>query len=150
MANVGSGSAYATDIVAVQRVYYNQIWNFSYQWLIVMATQLIGFSIGGIMRRFLVSPASMSMSCMQCSCNELLTFDWHSVWPADLVYCALFNTLHQAQYAGIGTRGGISRERFFAYACAGSFFWYFLPGYLFTALSYFSWVCWIAPNVRCR
>jgi len=24
--------------------------------------------------------------------------------------------------------------------------WYFLPGYLFQGLSYFSWVCWIAPN----
>lgn len=28
MASVGSGSAYATDIVAVQRVYYNQNFNF--------------------------------------------------------------------------------------------------------------------------
>ena len=24
--------------------------------------------------------------------------------------------------------------------------WYFVPGYLFQALSYFSWVCWIAPD----
>mgnify|MGYP001178172622 CR=1 FL=1 len=29
MASVGSQSAYATDIVAVQRVYYNQQYNFS-------------------------------------------------------------------------------------------------------------------------
>ena len=29
MATVASGSAYATDIVAVQRVYYHQTWNFS-------------------------------------------------------------------------------------------------------------------------
>lgn len=29
MASVGAGSAYATDIVAVQRVYYNQTYNFS-------------------------------------------------------------------------------------------------------------------------
>lgn len=62
MANVGSGSAYATDVVAVQRVFYNESWSFTYQWLIVMSTQLIGFSIGGIMRRFLVSPPSMSTS----------------------------------------------------------------------------------------
>jgi hypothetical protein len=39
MASVGSGSAYATDIIAVQRVYYNQVFNFSckfelsYRWL---------------------------------------------------------------------------------------------------------------------
>lgn len=60
MANVASVSAYATDIVAVQRVYYGQIYSFGYAWLIVMSTQLIGFSIGGVGRRFLVQPPSMS------------------------------------------------------------------------------------------
>ncbi|KAG6829206.1 hypothetical protein H0H92_005335 [Tricholoma furcatifolium] len=127
MATVGYQSAYATDIVAVQRIYYHQIYNFSYKWMIVMSTQLIGFSIGGIARRFLVQPPSM-------------------IWPANLVTCALFNTLHAQTYAGIGNRGGISRERFFFYAFCGGVTWYLMPGYLFTALSYFSWVCWIAPN----
>lgn len=60
MATVGYQSAYAvscfaifthcvdihgicsqTDIIAVQRVYYNQIYNFSYQWMVVMSTQLV-------------------------------------------------------------------------------------------------------------
>jgi len=127
MATVGYQSAYATDIIAVQRVYYNQIYNFGYQWMVVMSTQLIGFSIGGIARRFLVQPPSM-------------------IWPLNLVTCALFNTLHSQHYAGIGTRGGISRERFFVYAFVGSGVWYLFPGYIFTALSYFSWVCWIVPD----
>ena len=39
-----------------------------------------------------------------------------TVWPSNLVYCALFNTLHAQWYVGIGKRGGISRERFFVYA----------------------------------
>jgi OPT family small oligopeptide transporter len=95
--------------------------------MITMSTQLIGFSIGGIARRFLVQPHSM-------------------IWPANLVTCALFNTLHATQYAGIGSRGGISRERFFFFAFTASFCWYFLPGYFFQALSYFSWVCWISPD----
>ena len=68
------------------------------------------------------------------------------VWPANLVTCALFNTLHAQTYAGMGNRGGLSRERFFFFALLGSTAWYFMPGYLFKALSYFSWVCWIAPN----
>lgn len=68
------------------------------------------------------------------------------VWPANLVTCALFNTLHSQVYAGMGNRGGISRERFFFYAFLGSTCWYFLPGYIFQALSFFNWVCWIAPN----
>ncbi|KAJ6515696.1 OPT oligopeptide transporter [Mycena sanguinolenta] len=127
MASVGAGSAYATDIIAVQRVYYNQTYNFSFQWLVVMSTQLIGFSIGGIARRFLVQPPSM-------------------IWPANLVTCALFNTLHSTEYAGVGSRGGYSRERFFYIALACGATWYILPDYLFTALSYFSWVCWIVPD----
>ncbi|KAF9233210.1 OPT oligopeptide transporter protein-domain-containing protein [Melanogaster broomeanus] len=117
----------STDIVAVQRVYYGQVRSFGYQWMLVMSTQLIGFSIGGILRRFLVQPPSM-------------------IWPANLVTCALFNTLHAQTYAGIGNHGGISRERFFFYGFLASMCWYFVPGYLFQALSYFSWVCWIVPN----
>lgn len=33
-----------TDIIAVQRVFYNQTYNFSYQWLLVMSTQLVRHS----------------------------------------------------------------------------------------------------------
>ncbi|KAI0076152.1 OPT oligopeptide transporter [Panus rudis PR-1116 ss-1] len=127
MANVGATSAYAADIVAVQRIFYNQVYSFAYQWMVTMSTQLIGFSIGGIARRFLVQPPSM-------------------IWPTNLVTCALFNTLHSQQYAGIGGRGGLSRERFFFYAFVASMLWHFLPSYLFMALSGFSWVCWIAPK----
>jgi OPT family small oligopeptide transporter len=95
--------------------------------MIVMSTQLIGFSIGGIARRFLVQPPSM-------------------IWPANLVTSALFNTLHARAYSGIGSHGGISRERFFSYAFIASTIWCFFPGYIFQALSYFSWVCWIVPD----
>lgn len=87
----------------------------------------IGFSIGGIAKRFLVAPPSM-------------------IWPANLVTCALFNTLHSQQYSGMGTRGGISRERFFTFAFLGSLVWYFFPGYIFQALGFFNWVCWAAPD----
>ncbi|PBK98438.1 OPT oligopeptide transporter [Armillaria gallica] len=127
MATVGACSAYATDIVAVQRLYYNQDFGFGHQWMMIMSTQLIGFSIGGIARRFLVQPPSM-------------------IWPTNLVTCALFNTLHAHTYAGVGHRAGIGREAFFLYAFIGSFCWYFVPGYLFTALSTFTWVTWMAPN----
>lgn len=77
---------------------------------------------------------------------HLSTFTSRPVWPANLVTCALFNTLHAQAYSGIGNRGGISRERFFFYVFCGGCAWYIFPGYLFQALSYFSWVCWIAPD----
>ncbi|KAI0321181.1 OPT oligopeptide transporter [Amylostereum chailletii] len=127
MATVGSSSAYATDIIAVQRVFYNQFPNFGYQWMLVMSTQLIGFSIGGLCRRFLVTPPSM-------------------IWPVNLVSATLFNTLHHNATAGDQARGGISRERFFLYVFVAYFIYNFLPVYLFTALSTFAWVTWIAPN----
>ncbi|KAG6817299.1 hypothetical protein H0H87_010641 [Tephrocybe sp. NHM501043] len=76
MATVGYQSAYATDIIAVQRVYYNQIYNFSYQWFIVMSTQLIGFSIGGVARRFLVAPPSMIWPINLVNFQALSYFSW--------------------------------------------------------------------------
>ena len=60
MGGVGAVSAYGTDIIAVQRVFYSQDFSFGYQWLVVMSTQLMGFALGGIGKRFLVSPPSMS------------------------------------------------------------------------------------------
>ncbi|KAJ3807537.1 OPT oligopeptide transporter [Lentinula aff. lateritia] len=126
-ATVGQTSAYGTDIIAVQRVFYSQNYSFLYQWFLTISTQLIGFSIGGISRHILVEPPSM-------------------IWPTNLVTCALFNTLHSEHYAGMGNRGGLSRERYFWLAFTASFIWYFFPGYLFQALSYFSWVTWIWPQ----
>ncbi|KAI0245636.1 OPT oligopeptide transporter [Lactifluus subvellereus] len=127
MASTSGGSAYATDIIAVQRLFYHQHPNFVYQWLLVMSTQLIGLSFAGICKRILVAPPSM-------------------IWPGNLSVSALFNTLHAQETTGTRGRGGISRERFFTYVFVGYFFYNFLPSYLFTALSTFSWVCWIAPN----
>jgi OPT oligopeptide transporter protein len=60
------------------------------------------------------------------------------------VNAALFNTLHKSY--GKDSRRHMSREKFFALVLLGSFLWYWLPGYLFTALSVFNWACWIAPT----
>ncbi|KAJ6460926.1 small oligopeptide transporter [Mycena sanguinolenta] len=126
MAAVGSGSAYATDVVAVQKIFYGQSYSFACAFLVI-SSQCIGFSIGGIARRFLVAPPSM-------------------IWPNTLVTCALCNTLHSQNYAGIGKHPGMSRERFFLLAFLATATWYFIPGYLFQALSYFSWVCRITTT----
>ncbi|KAF5338240.1 hypothetical protein D9758_012834 [Tetrapyrgos nigripes] len=114
MGSVACPSAYASDIIAVQTVFYKQNYNFAYKWFLVMSTQLIGFSMGGIARHILVEPPSM-------------------IWPTTLVTCSLFNTLHSEQYPGIGNRGGPNREKFFWLAFFASFVWYFFPGYLLVA-----------------
>ncbi|KAH7915147.1 OPT oligopeptide transporter [Hygrophoropsis aurantiaca] len=125
MANVVVGGAYATDIVATQRVFYNQSLSFSYEMTLTLSIQLLGFALGGLLRQFLVYPSSM-------------------IWPGALVSSALFNTLHKTY--GKQERRHISREKFFCIAMACSFVWYWVPGYLWTGLSVFNWVCWIAPS----
>ncbi|KAJ7042685.1 OPT oligopeptide transporter [Mycena alexandri] len=125
MINVAYIGAYATDVLATQQMYYHQRLPWSYQILLILGTQTFGFSLGGMLRQFVVWPASM-------------------IWPTALVNSALFNTLHNNY--GKRDRGHMTRERFFLIVCACSFVWYWIPGYLFTALSVFNWVCWIAPT----
>ena len=71
---------------------------------------MLGFSIGGICKRFLVAPPSM-------------------IWPANLTMATLFNTLHAQETSGSCIRGGISRLRFFCYVFVGYFFYsqFFFP-----------------------
>ena len=78
------------------------------QWLFVMSTQLIGFSIGGICQRILVAPASM-------------------IWPTDLAICAIFNTLHSQDTTGSRARDRISRMGLFTYISIGYFFYSQFP-----------------------
>lgn len=125
MANIAVSGAYVTDVIATQKFFYNQSPSFKYQILLALGSQVLGLSLGGLLRQFVVWPSSM-------------------IWPTALVNSALFNTLHNNY--GKRERGHITRERFFIFAMIASFVWYWVPGYIFTALSVFNWVCWIAPN----
>lgn len=125
MSNVVASGVYVSDVFLTQQFFYGQNVPFSYQCLLVLGTQTLGFSLGGLLRQFLVWPTSM-------------------LWPGALVNSALFNTLNKN--FGKRDRGHITREKFFGLVCLCSFIWYWIPGYLFTALSVFNWVCWIAPN----
>ncbi len=125
MANIAYPGGYATDILVAQRLFYGQQLSFAYQILLVLGIQVFGFSLAGILRRYVVWPSSM-------------------IWPGAIVNSALFNTLHKGY--GKRERGHMTREKFFFLVVFGSMFYYFLPGYLFTALSVFNWVCWIAPT----
>ncbi|WWD03927.1 OPT family small oligopeptide transporter [Kwoniella europaea PYCC6329] len=127
MANVSAGSAYATDIIATQKFFYNQNWGWGYNLLLVLSTQMIGFSFAGVLHKILVTPASM-------------------IWPATLVNTALFNTLHSRSGPQTLRAKSNSRQVFFYITAALMFAWSFFPSYLFTALSMFDWVTWIKPT----
>ena len=125
MANAVYSDVYASTIFLSQRAFYNQRPTVGYQLLLSLSSQLIGYSFAGIARGLLVWPSSM-------------------IWPSALVSCALLNTLNK-NWGKVETKH-ISREKFFLFAAVASALYYFVPGFLFTGLSVFSWVCWIAPE----
>ena len=121
MANVAVGNPYALNAIVVSEVYYGIVLGYWFSLTLVLATQLTGFGLAGLCRRFLVWPASM-------------------VWPQNLVACTLLNTLHaEDEDDGIGMYGGIpgsgtrgmTRFRFFLITMTASFFFFFLPGEFF-------------------
>lgn len=133
MANATCGTAYAIDVITTLRIFYKRILHPGIAILFVITSQILGYGIAGIMRKFLVWPAAM-------------------IWPVNLVNCALFRTLHNDLDHETNTneqnksRWTMSRLRFFFIASFCQFLWYWVPGYIFPVLSLFSWICMIKPD----
>ncbi|CAG8839336.1 4382_t:CDS:2, partial [Racocetra persica] len=119
-AGAGGGSAYATDIIAIQDLFYHTKVNFLNGFMLLMSTQILGYGLAGFLRKFLVRPTNM-------------------IWPSNLVYASMYNTLHGNASE---TRDKI---RFFATAFTAMFVWQFVPQYMFTWLTSIALLCLIAP-----
>lgn len=124
--NVSFGFAFATDVIVEQHKFYRQEVPILYQLLLTISTQILGYAFAGLTRRYLVRPAAM-------------------IWPGTLMSTAMFTTMHKNEN-NVANGWTISRYRFFIYVWAGAFAWYFLPGLLMPALSYFNVVTWFAPR----
>lgn len=129
-ATTGLNPSYSLSILLAQDLgrFWDDRRSFLYGFLSVCAPQLVGLALAGFVRAVLVDPASM-------------------IWPQNLAVSTVLNTLH-ADEDSLTRRGKsrMSRLRYFNIASAVAFVFYFFPGYLFTALSIFNWVCWIWPN----
>lgn len=105
--------------------------SFGYQILLALSTDLMGCGLAGLCRRFLVYPS-------------------YAIWPASLVTIALNSSLHDNSNSSVvGPFKKIwnaSRYRFFMIAFGSMFVYFWFPDYLFSALSVFNWIAWIAPN----
>ncbi|OAA56939.1 oligopeptide transporter 4 [Niveomyces insectorum RCEF 264] len=124
--NVSFGFAFATDVIVEQTHFYKQDVGIVYQLLLTLSTQILGYAFAGLSRRFLVRPSGM-------------------IWPATLMSAAMFATLHKAENKPAnGWR--VSRWHFFYAVFLAAFAFYFLPGLLMPALSYFNVVTWFAPD----
>lgn len=113
-------------VIVEQAKFYNQDVSIMYQLLLTVSTQILGYAFAGLTREFLVRPPSM-------------------IWPSTLMSTSMFTTMHKSENK-IANGWNITRWKFFLSVFSGAVLWYFLPGLLFPALSYFSVVTWFAPN----
>lgn len=128
--NVASTSAYVVWNIQVQKmdVFYGNEWvDFGYEFLLMFFTNFMGFGLAGIVRKFVVYPE-------------------FAIWPTNLPTMALNNALTRPEKKESIYGWKISRYNFFFLVTAISFIWFWVPDYLFTALSTFNWLTWIAPN----
>ncbi|VVT54355.1 uncharacterized protein SAPINGB_P004034 [Magnusiomyces paraingens] len=123
--------AYAANLNIIAEklpLFYNNTWaSAGYQFLLVFSTQFMGFGFAGIMRRLIVYPV-------------------RTVCPTMLPMLALNRALASKEPKKRIHGWSLSRYQFFLITFAISFLYFWVPNYLFTALSTFSWMTWIAPN----
>ncbi|CAK3793603.1 small oligopeptide transporter [Lecanosticta acicola] len=121
-----AGGADATAIIQAAIKFYGFDLSPGFSVLVVICCQVLGFGVAGLCHPWLVEPANI-------------------IWPGVLGNCALLNTLHSRANA-IANGWKITRLRFFMVVMVCAFVWYWFPGLIFVGLSYFTWICWIAPN----
>ncbi|KAI1324348.1 OPT family small oligopeptide transporter [Xylariaceae sp. FL0255] len=135
MANVSLGYAYSTDaLIALQgKPFYDINFGWGFAILFTLSSQLIGISIAGMFRRFLVWPAAMM---------------WPLVFSKSTNSTALFNALHDRNIDPRRSANGwrVTPYRFFFYCTVGMFLYYWIPGVLWQGLSVFAFITWIRPN----
>jgi OPT family small oligopeptide transporter len=82
--------------------------------------------------------------------RKFLVYPSVAIWPATLNTLGLIKAFHTETNEPVkGPFGRIyraSREKAFLILFAAMFCYYFFPGFIFQALSVFSWITWIAPN----
>lgn len=108
--------------------YYGVNWvDFGYQVLLTLSTNFLGLGLAGIVRKFVVYP----VNCL---------------WPSILPTIALNRALCQPEQKSKTNGWTISSFWFFMATFWGSFVYFWIPDYLFTALSTFNWLAWIKPD----
>ncbi|OTB01894.1 hypothetical protein M426DRAFT_323119 [Hypoxylon sp. CI-4A] len=131
MSNVSISYAYSTDaLLALQgKPFYNINLGWGFALIFTLSSQLIGISLSGMFRRFLIWPAAM-------------------MWPNQFSYTSLFYALHDKSKSDGTTTNGwvISRYRYFFLVTGAMFAYYWIPAVLWQGLSVFAFVTWIRPD----
>ncbi|QGI70113.1 hypothetical protein CEK26_002448 [Fusarium fujikuroi] len=125
LANLSFLTRLSADVLTEQRVFYGLKAGWGFEILATLTSILFGFALSGLTRSVVVEPKSL-------------------VWPGVLGNTALNAALHTTSKEVIA--GKLSRYHFFILAFVASFCWYWFPDFIFPALGYFTWICWIAPK----
>lgn len=126
--SVASANVYVSYNIVTQVKFYDHDWvSFGYQLLLVLSTQFMGFSFAGLLRKFVIYPS-------------------RAVWPTILPSIALNRALLKSERKESIHGWTISKFKFFWTLLVCSALYYWIPNYLFTALSTFNWITWISPT----
>ena len=105
---------------------HRDLWLTTISVTVALSTNFIGYGLAGLTRRFLVYPSQ-------------------AVWPANLATIALNRAFH-AKSNDAANGWTVSRMRWFMYCFTAMFIYFWFPGYILQAMSYFNWITWIAPD----
>ncbi|CAO1635180.1 unnamed protein product [Parajaminaea phylloscopi] len=117
IASSGATSAYASDILNIQVLFFNQRMNAISSLTLLLTTQLLGFGFAGLVHNLLVKTPTM-------------------IFPWTLVSTSLFHTLHGKESVDMR-----KRLRFFVLAFLGVFCYQFLPALMAPTLSSIAVLC---------
>ncbi|KAK9237785.1 OPT oligopeptide transporter protein-domain-containing protein [Lipomyces kononenkoae] len=130
MVNVANGATYVTrNNIMTQKlpIYYNTPIALGYEFLMNFSSQLFGFGFAGMLRRWVIYPVK-------------------AIWPTVLPTLALNRALLKTEKKENINGWTISRYKFFLSIFVFSFVYFWIPDYLFQALSTFNWMTWISPK----
>lgn len=160
MANTAQSLPYTQYIVWTQVLpqYFNQQYarSFGYQILIALSTNFIGYGLAGLTRKFIgklidISPnENRREDKEEYQLTHMIVYPSYCVWPHSLVTIALNSALHNEKNFTVPgpfkRMYSISRYKFFLWSFGAMFIYFWFPNYLFEALTFFSWITWIAPD----
>eukprot|EP00842_Homolaphlyctis_polyrhiza_P002881 jgi/Hompol1/3594/HPOL_006670-RA len=126
IANAAGGQPYGIDNVVAQYMDYflgDKKVNFWNSLFFIITTQMVGFGLAGVTRRFLVRPAAM-------------------YWPGALPTVAMFVSFHEEEESEEEKKvGGLSRFGFFWTAFFFIFVFQWMPSYFAASLQAISLLC---------
>ncbi|KAN0125414.1 oligopeptide transporter, partial [Lactarius tabidus] len=126
MASAAANSALGTEVLAVQRLYYNITPNGAASIFLLFSSQLLGYGIGGLMRPVLLYPSKM-------------------LYPGILPLVSMFDAFYE-EGSTRHSEGNKKRLKLFYVAFFAIFIWEIFPEWMFPLLTGFSVFCLANPR----